>query len=150
MESSDKEKYFQIPETTNHIPLEEFLGWYDNFVDKNWKEMSDEDRLEYFKDVDLKELKRNAAAQLKRNGLKDTPIKEIYTSLDRPLAPVTKDQNKLYHRIIEFSKLENDPEFLQSMTRKFLSQKAVNKMLRQSQQRQTLSGYLSQGGTWSA
>jgi hypothetical protein len=131
MEDNPQENKLIIPDAAYNIPLREFLEWYDAVLNKSWLLMSEEQRIKYFKDIDLEQVKSEVIHGLKKESMQDIPMADINRQLkEKPADKILI--NKAYYRLIEFQKLENDMELLQAMVRKFMSKKAVDKMSRMS------------------
>jgi len=110
------EKHFNVPDVAYEIPAESFFEWYDKKLEKRWKDMTNRESEKYINVIPEKEIKE----------IRKTISKDKKSDLFKYAEGL--NGNKIYFKIYEFSKLENDVSLLQKTMRDFLIEKSVEKM----------------------
>lgn len=136
MKDENKEQEtFKIPDVAYNIPLNEFLNWYDDKLTTDWDKMSLYDTEMYFKNKNKESLGKELRRGLKNAGGDAKSLEKVIAHLD------IKQINKIYFRIIEFQRLENDMAYLKKCVSQFLVLKSVKKMAENNENSDTLENY---------
>jgi hypothetical protein len=105
-------EFYKIPDILNNFKVSDFFSWYDDKIEKKFRCMPNEQKDEYFNNIDKKSMKKiNNVIKLNNYDLNECNYK-----------------GKLYFKINEFLKLDSDLTFLEKEAKEFLISKTVDKL----------------------